>query len=70
MSIFAQAFFRTTRAAIARQRSINPVQLALGPKGTAQYVASCRSYATVFERNKPHVNIGMHAPKSIQLHPH
>jgi hypothetical protein len=59
MSAFAQAFFRTTKASFSRRTCINPIQYALGPKGTAQYVASCRSYATVFERSKPHVNIGI-----------
>lgn len=58
MSAFAQAFLRTSRAALRHQNTLNPVQQALGRQGGARYVAACRSYATAFERSKPHVNIG------------
>lgn len=51
---FARTFLQTSRALCARN-SINPVQQALSARGQAQFA---RSYATVFERNKPHVNIG------------
>ncbi|KAK5167518.1 translation elongation factor Tu [Saxophila tyrrhenica] len=51
----ARTFLRTSRA--LRTQS-SPVQCALGNRGAQQYVNSTRSYATAFERNKPHVNIG------------
>ncbi|KAK5007723.1 translation elongation factor Tu [Elasticomyces elasticus] len=54
----AQAFFRTSRAALRQQKGVNPVQSALGSRGGVQFTAATRNYATVFERNKPHVNIG------------
>ncbi|KAK4903023.1 hypothetical protein LTR28_001193 [Elasticomyces elasticus] len=54
----AQAFFRTSRAALRQQNGVNPVQSALGSRGGVQFTAATRNYATVFERNKPHVNIG------------
>ncbi|EON69775.1 elongation factor Tu, mitochondrial [Coniosporium apollinis CBS 100218] len=58
MSPFAQAFLRTSRAALRQRTGVNPVQQALGVQGGARYVQAVRNYATVFERNKPHVNIG------------
>ncbi|KAI7208283.1 Elongation factor Tu [Hortaea werneckii] len=54
---FARTFLQTSRALSARN-SINPVQHALGNKGQAQFLGAARSYATAFERSKPHVNIG------------
>ena len=44
---------RTTRLAIRQQRGVNPVQQVFGkdPSGL-------RGLATVFQRSKPHVNIG------------
>lgn len=54
---FARTFLQTSRALSARN-SINPVQHALGNKGRAQFLGAARSYATAFERSKPHVNIG------------
>ncbi|KAI6808436.1 Elongation factor Tu, partial [Hortaea werneckii] len=54
---FARTFLHTSRALSARN-SINPVQHALGNKGQAQFLGAARSYATAFERSKPHVNIG------------
>lgn len=56
MSTFSRAFVRVGRDAL-RQRS-SPVQQALGIQGSIRYVQACRTYATVFERSKPHVNIG------------
>ncbi|KAK3047957.1 translation elongation factor Tu [Extremus antarcticus] len=53
---FARTFLRTSRA--LRTPSSSPVQCALSNRGAQQYVNSTRCYATVFERNKPHVNIG------------
>lgn len=53
---FARTLLRTSRA--LRQQSTNPIQPALGARGQTQFVNSARSYATAFERSKPHVNIG------------
>ncbi|KAF2161266.1 hypothetical protein M409DRAFT_28304 [Zasmidium cellare ATCC 36951] len=53
---FAKAVLRTSRA--LRTSSSNPVQCALSTRGQSQFLASARGYATAFERNKPHVNIG------------
>ena len=53
---FARTFLRTSRA--LRTQSSNPIQCALGSRGSQQFVNRARCYATVFERNKPHVNIG------------
>ncbi|CAF9904204.1 MAG: translation elongation factor Tu [Heterodermia speciosa] len=56
MAAFARSlrpFLRTTGLAIRRQRSSNPLQQAL-----IKDPASIRGLATVFERTKPHVNIG------------
>ena len=53
---FARTLLRTSRA--LRQQSSNPIQPALGARGQTQFVNSARSYATAFERTKPHVNIG------------
>jgi len=55
---FVQAFARTSRAALRQKANASPVQLALGKQGSSQYLNGWRSYATAFERNKPHVNIG------------
>lgn len=40
------------------QRNVNPVQNALGLKGTQQWMNGVRNYAA-YTRDKPHVNIGM-----------
>lgn len=45
---------RTSRLAIRQQRGVNPVQQVLGRDANG-----LRGLATVFERTKPHVNIGM-----------
>ncbi|KAK4546456.1 translation elongation factor Tu [Oleoguttula mirabilis] len=52
---FARTFLHTSRALCARNSSLSPVQQALSARGQAQLT---RCYATVFERTKPHVNIG------------
>ncbi|EMC97836.1 hypothetical protein BAUCODRAFT_146449 [Baudoinia panamericana UAMH 10762] len=55
---FARTLLHTSRALCARS-SLNPVQQALGARGQTQLLnAAARSYATIFERTKPHVNIG------------
>lgn len=53
---FARTLLRTSRA--LRAQSISPVQAALNARGQAQLLNGARAYATVFERTKPHVNIG------------
>lgn len=50
---FARTFLRTSRA--LRSPSSNPIHNALNAQGQSHFL---RSYATVFERTKPHVNIG------------
>ena len=45
---------RTSRLAVWQQRGVNPVQQVFGRDANG-----IRGLATVFERSKPHVNIGM-----------
>ena len=59
MSTVTQSFLRSSRALSRAQKGLNPVQNALGLQGGARYVGAVRHYAAVFERNKPHVNIGL-----------
>lgn len=57
MVVFTRSFaplLRTTRLAVWQQKGINPVQLVFGKDANG-----IRGLATVFERSKPHVNIGM-----------
>lgn len=49
-------FLRTARQGL-RNGSVNPLQSALKKQNTAGVLNIYRTYA-VFERNKPHVNIG------------
>jgi elongation factor Tu len=59
MFLFAQTALRTGRVALRSQRAaLNPVQQALGLNGSIKYASAVRSYATAFERTKPHVNVG------------
>lgn len=44
---------RTGRLAVRQQRGVNPVQQVFGRNANG-----VRGLATVFERSKPHVNIG------------
>ena len=44
---------RTSRLAVRQQRGVNPVQRVFGRDANG-----IRGLATVFERSKPHVNIG------------
>ena len=55
MSSFSRTFLRTSRNALKYQRGVNPVQQAWGAQG--KY--GVRNYAAAFQRDKPHVNIGM-----------
>jgi len=67
MSAFARTFLRSSRF-IARGNRTNPVQYALGHKGSIKYTLQCRNYAAAFTRDKPHVNIGeISLPVSITL---
>lgn len=52
---FARTFLRTSRA--LRTQPSSPLQCALHTR-REQALFLRRCYATVFERNKPHVNIG------------
>ncbi|PNS19382.1 Elongation factor Tu, mitochondrial [Sphaceloma murrayae] len=56
MASLARLALSTGRASL--RTSTNPVHFALGSKGTSQFLSASRSYATAFERSKPHVNIG------------
>ena len=46
-------FLRASRIAIRQQKGVNPVQQIFGRDANGT-----RGLATVFERTKPHVNIG------------
>jgi len=61
MSAFARSvapFLRTTSSALRHGNAVSPLQHALRRQDGAQLLNAFRSYATVFERTKPHVNIG------------
>ncbi|KAI9846967.1 MAG: translation elongation factor Tu [Sclerophora amabilis] len=62
MAIFARSvgpFLRTSRIAIRRHDGVNPLQQVLGSgQNRGRVLDTCRGMATVFERTKPHVNIG------------
>ena len=62
MSVFAQTLLRSSRFALSRGSATNPIQHALGAKAGLKYTLACRQYATAFQRDKPHVNIGMLLP--------
>ncbi|KAF2111360.1 elongation factor Tu GTP binding domain-containing protein [Lophiotrema nucula] len=57
MSAFSRTLWQTSRNVLRYQKA-NPVQQALGVQGGSRYVNSVRSYAAVYQRDKPHVNIG------------
>ncbi|KAL6702854.1 translation elongation factor Tu [Coniothyrium glycines] len=57
MSSFARVFQRTARSAVQYNRSLNPVQSALGAQSSARWLNGVRNYAA-FTRDKPHVNVG------------
>lgn len=57
--MFSRQLWRTSRLALRSNKCSNPVQQALGAQGTSRYVNGVRSYAAAFQRDKPHVNIGM-----------
>jgi len=64
MSSISRTFLRTSRNALKYQRGVNPVQQAWGAQG--KY--GVRNYAAVFQRDKPHVNIGALLYLACQLH--
>jgi hypothetical protein len=59
-------FLRTARSALYQGNAVSPLQHALRPQNGTQ-VNACRAYAAVFERTKPHVNIGMRLKWSYML---
>lgn len=64
MSAISRALLRTSRAALRQRSGANPLTTTLGLNGTQQYMGHVRNYAAAFERNKPHVNIGIaNAPR-------
>lgn len=63
MAVFARSlrpFLRTTGLAIRQQTCNHPLQQVFGKDP-----ASARGLATVFERSKPHVNIGKRAAEAM-----
>jgi hypothetical protein len=52
-------FLRTARSALQQGNSVSPLRHALRRQSGASFLNAARTYATVFERTKPHVNIGM-----------
>ncbi|KAI9790715.1 MAG: translation elongation factor Tu [Peltula sp. TS41687] len=62
MSTFSRSvvpFLRTSRVTLRHQHRTNPLQQALTrDHNGAQFYNACRGMAMVFERKKPHVNIG------------
>jgi elongation factor Tu len=54
-------FLRTARSALQQGNSVSPLQHALRRQNGAAVLNAARTYATVFERTKPHVNIGIHS---------
>lgn len=57
MASFSRTLWQAGRLFARPQSSVNAVQQSLGLRGSNQYVAAWRTYAT-FQRDKPHVNIG------------
>ena len=53
-------FLRTARSALQQGNSVSPLQNALRRRNGAAVLNAARTYATAFERTKPHVNIGMY----------
>lgn len=60
MAPLARVAWRSARAALRQNNGVNPVKQALGVQGVQQYAGAFRNYATVFERTKPHVNVGVY----------
>ena len=69
MSVFARSvtpFLRTARSALQQGNSVSPLQHALRRQNESSIFNAARTYATVFERTKPHVNIGMQLKSGVQ----
>jgi hypothetical protein len=63
MPVFVRSvapFVRTARSALHQGNSVSPWKT-LGRQNGASILNGARTYAAVFERTKPHVNIGMQA---------
>lgn len=60
----ANLFFRTSRSSLLRPGAVNPVHHVFSNNKLA-----ARGMATVFERTKPHVNIGMYCGPGSKLYP-
>lgn len=58
-------FLRTARHGL-RSGRVNPLQTAIKPQTASGILNIYRSYA-VFERSKPHVNIGMPVKYSLEI---
>ncbi|KIN04862.1 hypothetical protein OIDMADRAFT_157288 [Oidiodendron maius Zn] len=61
MPVFGRSitpFVRTARSALQLGNSVNPLHNALRRQNAVAFVNATRSYAAVYERTKPHVNIG------------
>lgn len=58
MPSLTHAIWRSSRAALRHPRVSSPTQIGLGAQGHPRFVNACRTYATQFERSKPHVNVG------------
>ncbi|TAQ89581.1 hypothetical protein B7494_g2084 [Chlorociboria aeruginascens] len=61
MPAFARSvapFLRTARSTLLQGNSVSPLHHALRRQNGASVLNTARTYATVFERTKPHVNIG------------
>jgi hypothetical protein len=64
MPVFVRSvapFLRTARSALHQGNSVNPLLQAR--RSGASVVNGARTYAAVFERTKPHVNIGVYILK-------
>lgn len=55
-------FLRSSRSSLLRPRAVNPVHHVFSNERMA-----ARSFATVFERTKPHVNVGMLYPRTSNV---
>ena len=68
MPVFGRSitpFVRTARSALQLGNSVNPLHNALRRQNAVAFVNATRSYAAVYERTKPHVNIGMYGTRLL-----
>lgn len=59
-------FLRTARHGL-KNGNVNPLQAALKKQNATGILNSYRTYAAVYERTKPHVNIGMRLVQPLDL---